>query len=64
MGSLSRTAPNLITVVVAVHVGTNVHLVDGDVVCLDRVGQHDTRRINNGARAAATDVEEVRTRCP
>ena len=45
-----RTTTDLVTVIVAVNEGTNVHLVDGDVVRLDRVRQDDARRV--GDRAA------------
>ena len=47
MGGLGRAAPDLVAVVVAMHVGGDVHLVHRDVVGLDRVGQHDARRVRD-----------------
>ena len=37
---LSGASPDLVTIVIAMHIGANIHLVDGDVVGLDRVRQH------------------------
>jgi len=47
VGSLGRATTDLVTVVIVVNVGANVHLVHRNVVGLDRVRKHDARRVRD-----------------